>query len=319
MDRRDLLKVGAAASLGIIEACAPQRPPLEPGELPPDMDEFLRGLDQRMEDMTHAEFVKGFAEAATDRKLLDSERAQLQSKEELFRKMLRTLYVTQTFRDLPETAQRHPGMQERMMRHLDEIDQTVTDVTGMLENLDDDQRTKLRNVLRDRPDLPMTIAEKVDEHAAKAGVSGKRRLQLRAMMLQTSFRMKHAAPGAVIDEYVHKVRRFTAQNGMQTDVAMRLAGRATSDAFWQQQAAAPPAASSPAPGTGTVKTGAILMGVGVVTFGVSVALVGTWTGFLVGATIGAVLFAVGLIVLIVGAIIYAASSPQPAAPAADPE
>ena len=53
-------------------------------------------------------------------------------------------------------------------------------------------------------------------------------------------------------------------------------------------------------------TGAWLLGIGVVTFGVSAAIVSAGgTALLVGATIGALLFAIGLIVLLVGAIIYA--------------
>jgi hypothetical protein len=51
-----------------------------------------------------------------------------------------------------------------------------------------------------------------------------------------------------------------------------------------------------------------LLGIGVVTFGVSVAIVSAGgTALLVGATIGALLFAIGLVVLLVGAIIYAAN------------
>ena len=42
--------------------------------------------------------------------------------------------------------------------------------------------------------------------------------------------------------------------------------------------------------------------------GVSVALVDASEGFLVGATVGALLIAIGLITLIVGAILYAATS-----------
>ena len=47
--------------------------------------------------------------------------------------------------------------------------------------------------------------------------------------------------------------------------------------------------------------------IGLVVFGVSVALVDTAEGFVIGATLGAVLFGIGLIVLIVSALLYASS------------
>jgi hypothetical protein len=308
------------------------------------MDEFLRDMDQRMVAMNSADFVREFTAGTTGRPLTDVQRAALEPKEKLFRGMLRTLYLTQTFRDLPEEAQLHPGMQSRMREHIDEVDQTVTDVTGFMSGLDDDQRAKLQQQLRARPDLGMSIGEAIDDQAAIAGVSRKRRLQLRSMMMQASFRLKHSAPGAVIDEYVDKVQRMTAQGGAQADLTLRIAGRASSEQFFQdapigtqggdvatdpaQPAMAPPAQPAPAAtpttppakrtkkvrqGSGTVKTGAILMGVAVATAGVSALFVAAGGAAVilgaVGLTVGAILFAVGLIMLIVGALIYAVSDP----------
>jgi hypothetical protein len=306
------------------------------------MDEFLRDMDQRMLAMNSADFVREFTAGTTGRPLTDVQKVALEPKEKLFRGMLRTLYLTQTFRDLPEEAQRHPGMQRRMREHIDEVDQTVTDVTGFMSGLDDDQRTKLQQQLRARPDLGMSIGEAIDDQAAIAGVSRKRRLQLRSMMMQASFRLKHSAPGAVIDEYVDKVQRMTAQGGAQADLTLRIAGRVSGDQFFQttpidtqggdvvtdpaQPATSPSAQPAPAApttspakrkkvrqGEGTVKTGAILMGVAVVTAGVSALFVAAGGGAVIlgaiGLTVGAILFAVGLIMLIVGAIIYAASDP----------
>jgi hypothetical protein len=339
MQRRNVLQGGAAAAgIGALGGCASPRPPLEPGVMPPDMHGFLTEVDERMEAMNGAAFVRGFASSAAKRSLTESEEKRLEPHEHLFRGMLRTLYLTQTFRDLPEEAQMHPGMQRRMLAHVGEVDRTVTNVTELLEGLDDEKRAKLQDHLRKQPALAMTIAEAIDEHAGAAGVSSKRRLQLRSMMMQASFRLKHSAPGAVIDEYVDKVRRMTAENGAQAALALGIAGRAGSDMIWHSQNAAPgslgagdngdlheprPAASTAAatpsatpgaqsskrhPGTGTMNTGAILMGIGVVTFGASAAIVaaGGFPGVF-GMTVGAILFAVGFVTLIVGALIYAFS------------
>jgi hypothetical protein len=244
-------------------------------------------------------------------------------------------------------------MQARMRQHLGEVDKTVSDVTGMLSGLDDDQRTKLQQHLRAQPDLGMTIGEAIDDQAGLAGVSRKRRLQLRSMMTQTSFRLKHSAPGAVIDEYVEKVQRMTAQNGAQASLALRLAGRASQDLFWKGQGVddpidgsggdisapppPPPTAPSAPPvtppatpqkpkphaGMSQVKTGATLMGVAVLTAGVSAIFIAAGGGAVIvgaiGLTVGAILFAVGFIVLIVGALIYAATPAPDPAPPTDPQ
>ena len=58
----------------------------------------------------------------------------------------------------------------------------------------------------------------------------------------------------------------------------------------------------------TITTGCWLLGIGVVTFGLSTIFVSAGVvPFLIGMTVGAILFAVGFICLIVGALIYAFS------------
>jgi hypothetical protein len=57
-----------------------------------------------------------------------------------------------------------------------------------------------------------------------------------------------------------------------------------------------------------VRVGAVMMGIGVVVFGASLLLATSDSGLvggLIGMTVGAVMFAAGLITLIVGAIIAA--------------
>lgn len=361
--------VGGALSSGCATpiAGAPPATPL-PGPalptpalpLPADMDVYCDELEAKLAGMAKSEFVDGFvARLAKNQPLSAERRARIEAREALFRRSLSSLFLTQTFRDLPVEAQRHPRLQALMHARLPEVDQTVFDVTDMLETLDPQQRQALRHELARRPDLPMQLSEAIDERAAAAGVSVKRRRQLRSMLTQASFRLRHAAPDTLIDEYTAKVRRATAPGGAAQAMALQAAARATEDLFFSAQragAAAPAgsaavaasalaasgAASSPAPwssasarpasaarrrrtgtgagrpapasepsaavqpGEGTMITGAWLLGIGVVTFGVSAAIVSAGgTALLVGATIGALLFAIGLIVLLVGAIIYA--------------
>jgi hypothetical protein len=337
MQRRDLLKGGMVAGAGALEACAPARPaapaPFEPGIMPADMDAFLNDLDARMDGMASGGFVQGFVSATAKKPLTEEQRARIEPNDQLFRGMVRTLYLTQTFRDLPEEAQLHPGMQEKMFRHMGEVNQTVSAVTEHLAKLDGSQRAELRERLRREPQLAMTIAEAIDQQAAHASIPAKRRIQLRSMMAQASFRLKHSSPDTVIDEYVDKARRMTAQSGLQSDLALRVASRVGQDSFWQEQAkysssrgsrayamntgAAPTSAEVPPPtphasssraGFPTMNTGAWLMGIGVVVFGVSGLIVAAGAfPFVFGMTVGALLFAAGFICLIVGAIIHAAA------------
>jgi uncharacterized membrane protein YgdD (TMEM256/DUF423 family) len=330
MQRRDVLRGAAALGVQALGAgaggCAAQSSYVqEPGIPPPNMSDFLARVDEHMEGLASARFVQGFVEAWHRQPVSPEKRPEIEARDALFRKMLRSLYFTQTFRDLPEDSQLHPEMQDRMRQHIDEVDVTVSEVTGMLAQLDDSQREAARRTLKQRPALAMKIAEVIDEQAALAGVSRKRRVQLRGMMAHTSFRLKNAAPGVLIDEYLEKVQRVQAQSGAQAEFALRIASQAGSDAFWQQpnQAAAgtpagapayvaptaAPPAQNPTPGIGTVKAGGLLLGIGVATFAGSAVFVALGADlFVIGMTVGAILFAVGLVMLIVGAIIYAASA-----------
>jgi hypothetical protein len=288
------------------------------------MSDFLARVDEHMDGLANARFVQGFVEAWHKQPISAEKRPEIEARDALFRKMLRSLYFTQTFRDLPEASQRHPEMQDRMWRHIGEVDATVSDVTSMLAQLDDSQRDAARRTLQQRPELAMKVAEVIDEQAALAGVSRKRRVQLRGMMAHTSFRLKNAAPGVVIDEYVQKVQRAQAQSGAQAEFALRFASQAGSEAFRQQPShvgsAAPAGAQAGAaaqptseptarPGRGTMNTGGLLLGIGVATFAGSAIFVALGAfPLVIGMTVGAILFAVGLVMVIVGAIISAASA-----------
>jgi uncharacterized membrane protein YgdD (TMEM256/DUF423 family) len=281
------------------------------------MSDFLARVDEHMDGLASARFVQGFAEAWHKQPISREKLPEIEARDALFRRMLRSLYFTQTFRDLPEESQLHPEMQDRMWQHIDEVDGTVSDVTTMLAEFDDDQREAVRRTLKRRPELAMKIAEVIDDQAALAGVSRRRRVQLRSMMAHTSFRLKNAAPGVVIDEYLEKVRRAQAQSGTQAEFAVRMAQQAGSSSLWQGPshavrvastqagaAAVGPTPEPPAkPGRGTMKTGGILLGIGLATFAGSAIFVALGAfPFVIGMTVGAILFAVGLVVLIVGAI-----------------
>jgi hypothetical protein len=390
MKRRDVMKLGAvAAGAGVgVPGCAVPRMissmtgAAGAAQWNAMLDEQLAkmarpGLPPRLMGEAPARAPARPPEAAA--KLA----ADLAEKDALFRRMLGTLLVTQGFRELPAETQLEPAVQERMWSHLDEIGATVFEVSDTLAALDEPTRAGVRQALGARQDLPMELGEMIDVHAANAGISGARRTQLRQMMSQSAFRLRHGDPGSIIDEYVEKVERVRESSESHGD-ALRLAKQLGERSFWRYQhllaqsqapaagapapapapapqrpygpqpqppaGAAPPppygpqppqpvgpapmppagtappmpppgpAAPPPAPaavnadpparpGERGLRIGGYMLGIGVITFGVSLALVSSVDVFLIGMTVGALLFAIGLITLLISAIISASSSP----------
>ncbi len=323
MDRRKALKIGigmtAGAALGGIEGCAPSAKTVRKGHQPENMDDYLANLDSQLDRVRQSRFVEGFTQTATGKPLTEAVRNRLEPAEKQFQEILHSLLLTQSFRDLSEEGQFHPGMQQRIARNLDNIDASVFEVTETLSKLAADEKSAIRKTLREHPGLAMHIAESLDDQAALAGVSRARRTQLRSMMTQASFRMSNNDPGVIIDEYVEKVRR--ASEPSRADISSaEMAAASGGEAFWRyrdQLAAANSEDGSltssqfeqtSEPGSKPIRIGAKLLGISVLTFGASALFVSMGAViFVVGMTVGAILFAIGLITLIIGAIIKAAN------------
>jgi hypothetical protein len=330
MDRRDLLRAGALSSASAATlatgGCAPPATGAQTGGLPfsgGDLDAFLGRFDRGLADIQTSRFVAGFTESLGGAPIPEARREQVEQREHDFREALSSLYLTQTFRDLPPEQQFHPEVQRRMLDNIHAIDASVFRTTDRLERLGPRERETIRTTLKRHPDLSMRLAEVVDGQAAAAGITPDRRRDFRAMMTQAAFRLKNQPPGVLIDEYVKKVRRATAPDAPEFKRSLELAAAASERYFWDhgieltaahtlaqgaKKAPRPPIAASSEPGQQQITSGAILLGVGVVIFGVSAAVVSAgWFPGVFGMTIGAVTFAVGLIVLIVGALMAAFS------------
>jgi hypothetical protein len=311
MKRREALKLGAGAAAGMAlgaTGCAlPGVRQVGDRLVPEDMDSFLKGWDNHLAGVEQARFVEEYAAGYLGKPVTAAQRAELEPSENLFRKMLHTMLLTQTFRDLSDEGQKHPEVQKRMLRNAQGVHDTVFAVSGTLENLDAGQRDGLRGILGEKPDLAMGIAEALDIEAARAGITGRRRIQLRSMMAQAGFRLSKSDPGTVIDECVGKVKRASAP-GRAEMLAAQTAAQAGGEAFFRSREmdgeAGEPGGWKSQPGGGAINSGLWMMGIGVATFGVSAIIVNAGSfPFVFGMTAGAVLFAVGLITLIVGAII----------------
>jgi hypothetical protein len=261
----------------------------------------------------------------------------------MFQRLISALFVTQSFRDLPPGTQTHPAVQTRIASHLDEIDGTVFELTSFLSAQTGDERAQLRDALRKNPNAAMDVAELLDGHAAAMGVTVERRRQLRQIMKHATFRMRTESPGALIDEYTAKVQRLRGEDGksaLALALAQKLgedqfwryqhhlaqdAGPGASTPATAAPAArlSPPGATRPSavapqpapaaphkPGDTAIKAGAYMLGIGVVDFGLGALIVSNTSGGVLfgialvgGITIGALLVAIGLLTLIIGALI----------------
>src|SRR6185503_11310227 len=256
MERRDVLKAGAlgvaAASVGPGCASVPHTG-AGAGETAAagaagSGAEFLALLDRQLGYVGHAHFVDEFVTRSRGSARAADAQRTVDASDDAFRRMLRTLLITQGFRDLPVETQLEPDVQARMTDHMDEIDATVFEVADRLAAIDSAQHARVQAALRNKPDLAMEIGEAVDAHAAAAGLSGARRRQLRMMMMQTAFRLKHEAPGRLVDEYTKKVTRMR-QDGANSALALAVSERIGHQAFWayQKRVAQAPGASPPQP------------------------------------------------------------------------
>jgi hypothetical protein len=336
MKRRELLKLGAAATAATAgttlggPGCGTLPRALEGMAGVPSPESYLAMLDRQLPVVDQADFVDRFVTDKVGGARSPDVTAAVAERDALFRRMLRSLLISQSFRDLPLETQLHPAVQERMMGHLEEVSGTVFAVSDMLASQGDDVRAGVRRALAEDPDLPMTISATIDRHASAAGISMKRRLQLRRMMSHSAFRMRNSDPGVVIDEYVARIERYRP-HGDKDPEALDLAQRLGERAFWRYQKqlaaqgrpsgppgaqAAPAAPTAPTAGaaaSSTIRwpliTGAWTLGLGVVTFAASLAVVETSDVALLGITFGALSIAVGFVFLIIGAILYARSRP----------
>ncbi len=380
MKRRDVLKVGAIGAVGVATAsvaggCAATPPARNPADVDREAKSFIAMLDKQLGLVDHVNPVEEAVYRAYGTAQPDHVKAKVAEHDGLFRRVLRTLFVTQAFRDLPKETQLHEAVQQRVGSHMDEVDATVFELTDFLARRSHDERTKLREVMREKPEIAMDLGEMLDERAGRMGILKERRKQMRTAMREVTFRLKTESPGSIIDEYAAKVERLRGTDG-KSALALSLAEKIGQRAFWKYQhllaqPGAPqgspgpgsgqpgPGSGQPGPGSGQpsqpwqtggpsgapgqawpngqpagppagymqqpppqqvyqppparepgvlpMKVGGVMMGIGVVTFGISAALVDTSDAALVGLTVGSVLVGVGLIVLIVGALIYAAN------------
>lgn len=240
MERREFLRLGAAAGVAAATgtSCSALNSLLGTGHATAalsvhEMDAYLSQLDKAMDGISRGNILGELI--PSDALVPVQLEAEIDEKEKLIKKALRTMVVTAAYNDLPEVNRTHSGMQARLQRAMPEIDEAVFGMTASLAALNDDERAEVQRTLRRQPDLGVKISEGLDTAAKKLGVPLKRRLQMRSALTTLSWRMRVQKPGLLIDEYVEKVKKTTARHGQTEELKRHLAAAASNELFWREQ------------------------------------------------------------------------------------
>jgi hypothetical protein len=136
------------------------------------------------------------------------------------------------------------------------------------------------------------------------------------MMTQAGWRLSKQNPSIVIDEYVDKIEKIAPRDASDAELQRRLTAVVGTAAIERAQAftmGGGPRANSPkrkpstlsetTPGQRTAQRGAKALGLGVLVFASGVAVLGLGSvAGIFALTAGAVLFAIGLLVLLAGVL-----------------
>jgi len=263
------------------------------------MDKYLVGVDTGMDAIARWSPSSEFPAFTGDRAAVD----------ELGRKSLRTLYMTGMFSDLPVEGQLHPGMQDRILKTMPEMDEATSGMSQFLATQFHEDLARVQLALRSPANPGIQIVEAIDENAALCGVSKPRRMQTRVLMTDAAWRLRNQPPSLAITEILDKVERVTADDVSREMKEDWLAAQVGERLFWQQQAGAGAARQSAGSGgddddslkNSRLSRGAYLMGIGILVGGIAVAVAAAGVFELVFvATAGALLLLIGIVTLLVG-------------------
>lgn len=333
MDRRDVLKLGAVASVSGSSCAGLLSNPGAVGAS--DLGGFLSSLDGALASIGGGQFFDTFLPATRSPEL--STRAQ--HGEVLAKKTLRSLLLVGTLSELPPEHLAHDGVQQRLRDSMGEFDDAMFGMTSMLEQLSPTERADLSAALEEDPQLGMRVMSGVDEQAAAFGVSLKQRTKLRALSTHACARLRQS-PELLITEYTGKMHKIAARQGARAAAERAMAASLGSNLLWQSQAAegeatggsltpppppppqidppetrgasadpesaypASPVRRGPRASHVLLTTGGIALGLTALSVGLGFASGSSGAGLFV-FTVGALLGITGLIVLIIGLIMLA--------------
>lgn len=338
MDRRDVLKLGAVASLSG-SSCASLLS--NPGTVGAgEMDGFLSSLDTALGSIGNGTFFDKFLPATQSAEVA----ARAKQGEALTKKTLRSLLLVGTLQELPSDQLGHEGVQQRLRDSMGEFDDAMFGMTTMLEGLSPTERAEVSQALRDDPQLGMRVMGAVDEEAAAFGVSLKQRTRLRSLSSHTCARLRQS-PELTLTEYTGKMHKVAARHGARSQAERNAAAVIGNALIWQNQSAdgsavggsgelspppppppvypeqesrgadAPPMRPTDPPAKKGKRASAVVLTAGGIALGLGVTLVGIGfatasatqgVGLALGLTFGALLGIAGIITLIIGLVLLAA-------------
>lgn len=324
MERRDVLRLGAAAALSgcAVPAANFRSVPPPPKWTPAEVDSALADLDATVANITNRPPSPSlFIGEGT----LDARRAA--HGHDLVVRTLAAMHVAATFNELPPDVQKREDVQRRMWRALPMIDSAMMDITDYVERLTPVDRKAIQEQLRKKPNAGMDAIGRIDAQAAAAGVSNRRRLQMRAITTHLSWRMNKQSVDATLDDTLDKVRRIRERHVVNEQVARAMAAKVAEAELFDKPSHVilaagvdePEGASARHRAARVLGVGGILFGIGAVVAGVGGILLATNGGNdggvtaagLVMITVGAALGLAAIITLIVGAVMLASAPPAP--------
>ncbi|MFO0599783.1 MAG: hypothetical protein U0228_31030 [Myxococcaceae bacterium] len=325
MDRRDVLKLGAVASLsGSSCAALLSNPGAVTGS---DLPGFLQALDESMGKVANGDFFAKLLGPNPSAAVTEKARAS----EELTKKTMRSLLLVGTLSELPQEQLAHEDVQRRLQDSMGEFDDAMFGMARMLENLSDTERADLGRTLRENPDLGMRIMGDVDQEAAAFGVSMKQRVKLRTVSMEATTRLKNSTD-LTISDCVAKMQKIGVRHGALAEAERGASAAIAQQLLWQADssggALSPPPPPPPTPAAEptnepppvgeapeqkrrmrashvVLTAGGIALGLGLAIFGIGYAAGGS-AGILLGVTFGVLFGVIGLITLLVGLILLAA-------------
>jgi hypothetical protein len=323
MDRREFLKGAAAGVAGTAVAgsgCAAPSAHVRsrPRRSVEEMQAFLERFDRGLDAIGPEGSLRGLLRAGTR-----WDEAKFREVTPLFNRTLRTLYAAGAVGELEPEDQLHPGVQARMWRLAPEIDGVVREHERLLAGLGPADHARMQAHLRADPELPLRLAEALDDAADENGLGPSRRGRFRLAATEIGTRLRTQPPALLVGEYLDKARRIEERGDGVGALQRAIAGRAGEAAFWDARewvdretlawrerlaAAGSGDGEGPDPAhrsaAGRMGLRALrTLGYGVVVGGVSAAIVsaGAPEGVL-GVTAGVILVAIGLIELLLSGL-----------------
>jgi hypothetical protein len=170
-------------------------PPTIPME---DLDRLLSDHDRVMAHLRASD--PGQARTANDQETGDPTCSRI----------LEAVCLMGTYRDVPHAAWRERRVEKRMADTLPGVHATLAVARQHLAEISDAHGSRIDDMLRDEPDFPMRVLERIDEHAKRIRVPTEQRLHLRLAVTQLSSRLRYEGTKEVTSSLVAKFDRALA-------------------------------------------------------------------------------------------------------------